>query len=99
VALMLLAGLLHATWHSLVKSGSNQITILTGMSLVAGTAAVIALPFVSPPPAAVWPVLILSIAIHIGYKFFLARAYYLGDLGRAFPLARGTVPLVAAGLR
>ena len=96
VALMLLAGLLHATWHSLVKAGGNRITILAGMGLVAGVVAAIALPFVPAPAAVVWPVLILSVAVHVGYKFFLARAYDLGDLGRVFPLARGTVPLVAA---
>lgn len=98
VTLMLSAGLLHATWHSLVKGGTSQITILAGMGVVAGGAAAVALPFVPVPTAAVWPILLMSVTVHIGYKLCLARAYELGDLGRAFPLARGMVPLFAAAL-
>jgi len=98
VTLMLSAGLLHATWHSLVKGGTSQITILAGMGVVAGGAAAAAIPFVPVPTAAVWPILLMSVTVHIGYKLCLARAYELGDLGRAFPLARGMVPLFAAAL-
>jgi drug/metabolite transporter (DMT)-like permease len=93
---MLFAGLLHASWHSLVKSGANQITTLAGMGIVAGAITAVTLPFVPFPPLSVWAVIIPSVALHIGYKLCLARAYVLGDLGQAFPLARGMVPLFAA---
>jgi drug/metabolite transporter (DMT)-like permease len=33
------------------------------------------------------------VILHIGYKLALARTYALGDLGQAYPLARGFVPL------
>jgi drug/metabolite transporter (DMT)-like permease len=95
---MLLAGLLHATWHALVKSGDDQITVLAGMGLVAVAMALVALVFVAPPPAAVWLVMLASAVLHIGYKLCLAWAYAHGDLGQAFPLARGMVPLFATGL-
>jgi drug/metabolite transporter (DMT)-like permease len=38
------------------------------------------------------------VALHVGYKLCLSRAYAHGDLGQAFPLARGMVPLFATGL-
>jgi drug/metabolite transporter (DMT)-like permease len=96
VGIMLFAGLLHASWHSLVKSGANQITTLAGMGIIAGALTAVTLPFVPFPPLSVWAIIIPSVALHIGYKFCLARAYVLGDLGQAFPLARGMVPLFAA---
>lgn len=95
IVLMLSAGLLHAGWHSLVKSGSDQLTILAGMGIVAVLAALAALPFLAPPPAAIWPVMLLSVVLHVGYKLCLSSAYARGDLGQAFPLARGVVPLFA----
>ena len=98
VALMLLAGLLHAGWHSLVKSGDSRMTTLAGMGIVAGTAAVGAVPLLPLPPASVWVVIALSVTLHVGYKLCLSRAYALGALGQAFPLARGMVPLFAAAL-
>jgi hypothetical protein len=50
ITLMLCAGLLHASWHSLVQSGQNRIAITAGMGAIAGICAVAALPFVPPPP-------------------------------------------------
>jgi len=95
---MLLAALLHAGWHSLVKAGSDQMVTMAGMGTVASVAAIAALPFVPPPPPAAWPVLAVSVALHVGYKLCLARAYAHGDLGEAFPLARGMVPLFATAI-
>lgn len=95
---MLLAALLHAGWHSLVKAGADQTVTLAGMGLVASVAALAALPFVPLPPTMLWPVLAASVALHVGYKLCLARAYANGDLGEAFPLARGMVPLFATTL-
>jgi len=98
IGLMLLAALLHAGWHSLVKAGADQTVTLAGMGLVASVAALAALPFVPLPPAMLWPVLAASVALHVGYKLCLARAYANGELGEAFPLARGMVPLFATTL-
>jgi drug/metabolite transporter (DMT)-like permease len=92
---MLFAGLLHASWHGLVKGGADQMVNLAGMGIVAGACAAAAVFFVTPPPPVVWPVLAVSICLHSGYKVFMARAYGRGDLVQAFPLARGAVPLFA----
>lgn len=98
VALMLFAGLLHASWHSLVRYGSDQIAVLTGMGLFAGAVAACAVPFLPMPSASVWLVIAISTLLHVGYKFALARAYMLGELGYAYPLGRGFVPIVSTAI-
>jgi drug/metabolite transporter (DMT)-like permease len=95
--LMLLAGLLHAGWHAIVKTG-NSLPTLAGMGLVGAALAIPFLAFVPVPPLSLWPVLCLSLALHAAYKTNLALAYEHGDLSRAYPLARGLVPLFAAPL-
>lgn len=92
---MLVAGLLHASWHGMVKAGVDQTVNLAGMGMVATVFAAVALPFVPMPPPQVWPVLAAAVFLHSGYKVCLAQAYHHGDLVQAFPLARGAVPLFA----
>jgi len=98
LTLMLAAGVMHASWHGLVKSGADQVINLAGMGLVATVCAAVVLPFVPAPPVAVWPVLVASVILHNGYKVCLAWAYKRGDLVQAFPLARGAVPLFATAI-
>ncbi len=93
IGLLLVAGLLHALWHSLVKFGAEREVVLVGMGAIAGAASSLALPFVSFPSPQVWSIIFGSVTLHVAYKFALARTYSLGEFGRAFPLARGFVPL------
>jgi phosphonate utilization associated putative membrane protein len=95
-ALVLGAALLHASWNAIIKS-SRDVTLDT--ALVAAGASVLALPLIVSlplPAGASWPFLAASIAIHVGYFATLARAYRAGDLGHAYPLMRGTAPLLVA---
>lgn len=96
IALMLSAALLHALWHALIKSSTNGIGAIAGMGLVATIIAAAILPLVSFPALGVWPVIAGSVCLHCGYKLALAYSYRFGDLGQAFPLARGFVPLFGA---
>lgn len=95
---MLAASLLHASWHALVKVSGDQVVALAGMNLVSGSVALCALPLVGAPPAIAFGVIAGSVALHVGYKIALARLYQSADLAQAYPLARGTAPLAAAGL-
>jgi phosphonate utilization associated putative membrane protein len=52
--------------------------------------------FAGLPPSAAWPYLAASIVIHIGYYVALSGAYKHGDLGLAYPLMRGTGPMLVA---
>jgi len=95
-ALVLGSALLHASWNAIIKS-SRDVALDT--ALVAAGASILALPLIAAvpmPASASWPYLAASIAIHIGYFATLARAYRVGDLGHAYPLMRGTAPLLVA---
>jgi drug/metabolite transporter (DMT)-like permease len=91
---VLLAAVTHATWNAI----AHQITDkLVGFTLIAGGGVLIGLammPFVAIPAPAAWPYLLLSAVIHIAYFVLLMRSFKLGDFGQAYPIARGTAPLV-----
>ena len=94
---MLTAALLHTSWHLMVKSNDDRLTVLVGMNLVASIIALCALPFAAVPfPAPeVWPVLALSVAPHAGNNLALPLLYRDADIGQAFPIARGLTPVFA----
>lgn len=98
ITLMLSAAFAHALWHSLIKNGADQRVALVGMHIVVVAAGIWAVPFVSLPNLEVWPVIFGSVALHVGYKFALAKAYSIGDLSQAYPLSRGFVPLFATAI-
>ncbi|MCC6867766.1 MAG: EamA family transporter [Burkholderiales bacterium] len=93
---VLAAGLMHAGWNALVKGGSGGDPLLDTSTIVAGSAAcsLVLLPFLPLPLAAAWPMVIASMLIHFGYYVALTEAYRAGDLSFAYPLMRGTAPLL-----
>ncbi len=95
-ALVLGAALLHASWNAIIKSSRD---VVLDTALVAAGASLLSLPLIGAmpiPASASWPFLAASISIHVGYFATLARAYREGDLGHAYPLMRGTAPLLVA---
>jgi drug/metabolite transporter (DMT)-like permease len=97
-AAVLLAAVTHASWNAI----AHQITDkLVGFTLIAGGGMLIGLamvPFVPFPAAGAWPYLIGSALIHIAYYVLLMKSFRLGDFGQAYPIARGTAPLVVTVL-
>jgi drug/metabolite transporter (DMT)-like permease len=93
---VLAAGLMHAGWNALLKSAPGGDPMLDMATIVAGSAvcALIAIPFVGVPDPAAWKFAALSALIHWGYYWTLAHAYRTGDLSFAYPLMRGTAPLL-----
>ncbi|MGB8526004.1 MAG: DMT family transporter [Rhodoplanes sp.] len=95
---VLFGAVLHASWNALVKSGSDKFV---DTALITTSAAVIAaacLPFLPLPAQASWPYLAASVAIHVLYFSLVAAAYRAGDMSFAYPLMRGTGPLIVAAL-
>ncbi len=92
------AGSLHAGWNALLKSSPGGDVLLDTACVVAGAAlwALALVPFVPLPARAAWPYLAASTVIHLGYNLTLAQAYRTGDLSFAYPLMRGTAPLIVA---
>ena len=88
------SALLHAAWNAVVKSRADPVIGIAWLSVGSGVAAAVALPFVAVPPAAAWPFILVSTAIHTVYNLMLATAYSHGDFSRVYPIARGGAPLI-----
>ncbi|MFD1662292.1 EamA family transporter [Streptomyces caeni] len=97
-AAVLLAAVTHAGWNAIAHRITDK---LVGFTLIAGGGMLIglaAIPFTALPAARAWPYLFVSAAIHIAYYVLLMRSFRLGDFGQAYPIARGTAPLVVTVL-
>ena len=91
------AGLLHAGWNALLKSAPGGDPLLDTATVVAGSGGL------RPRRASVRRRCrcrgvevhaAVSSIIHWGYYLTLAHAYRTGDLSFAYPLMRGTAPLL-----
>ena len=97
-AAVLFAAACHAGWNAAVKIGLDALTSLVLLTTSSGLVALALIPFVGLPPAAAWPWVVASVLIHLFYFIGLSEAYRTGDLGQVYPLARGTAPLMTAGV-
>jgi len=97
---ILFAALLHAGWNALAKAGGGAAgdpLIDTTAILVSGAAlSVLWLGFLPLPAPASWPFILASGLVHVGYFHLVAAAYRSGDMSLAYPLARGSAPLLTA---
>jgi hypothetical protein len=96
LALVLSGALLHASWNALVKSSSDKTLDTALIHVLCSLLALPALLVLGLPPLHVWPYVLASLVIHVGYYFALAGALKHGELGLAYPLMRGTAPLLVA---
>ncbi len=97
IALLLIAAFSHAAWNAVLKSSGDR---LFTMATVMGMGTLVYGPvlfFVDVPPLHIWPFLITSFLLHLGYFFFISYAYKFGDLSAVYPIARGCSPLMVAG--
>lgn len=96
VAIVVLTGFLHAGWNAIVKGGPDN---WISAGIVMGTAAIIGavtVSFFAWPTSEAWPWIIYSGLVHTGYLGILVAAYRIGDLGRVYPIARGSAPALVA---
>ena len=92
---VLAAAAMHASWNVLIKVRLDPFASISLMSLGMAVMALPVLPFTTMPGGVTWAWMALSVVMHTGYKYFLARAYETGDMAQSYPLARGTAPLLA----
>ena len=92
------AALLHAAWNALVKQGADKHLGMTAVVLGHVPIALVVLPFVPFPAPESWPWLLAGLLLHTGYQLFLMMSYRIGDLTQVYPIARGTAPLLVAGI-
>jgi drug/metabolite transporter (DMT)-like permease len=97
---VLAAGFLHAGWNALLKSAPGGDPLLDTATVVVGSAVwgLVVLPLAGLPDPSAWKFIACSALIHWAYYVTLAHAYRTGDLSFAYPLMRGTAPLLAAVL-
>jgi drug/metabolite transporter (DMT)-like permease len=91
---VLLAAFLHAGWNSVVKIGADRMSSILLLALVQAAIALPLLPFVVQPKPTAWSWLLIAAVLHSAYKVFLLQAYEHADLSQAYPLTRGTAPLL-----
>lgn len=90
------AALLHAGWNAVLRRPGDRLRTITAMSVVtASIAAPIALLLPLPANQS-WSYLLISAALQVAYSVFLILAYAVADLGQAYPITRGAIPLFAA---
>jgi drug/metabolite transporter (DMT)-like permease len=97
-AAVLLAAAAHAGWNATIKRGLDPLVMTV---LIAAGASVIALPILAwggLPALPARPWVIASVLVHLGYFVGLIEAYRSGDLAQVYPIARGTAPLLTAGV-
>ncbi|MFF3466051.1 EamA family transporter [Streptomyces sp. NPDC002619] len=93
-AAVLLAAVTHASWNAIAHRITDKLVAFT-LILAGGVLIGLAMaPFVALPAAGAWPYLIASAGIHLVYVVLLMTSFRLGDFGQAYPIARGTAPLV-----
>ncbi len=95
-AVVLFAALLHAGWNAVVKLAPDKGLTATLVFVAGGLVSAPILPFLHQPAAAAWPFLAVSILLHFAYLGFVAGAYRAADMSEAYPLMRGTAPLIVA---
>lgn len=96
MGVVLLGALMHAAWNAIVKSRDDKLLDITRVTTGAAVLGAVLLPVLPAPAPASWPYLAASAAVHCAYFWLVAAAYRTGDLSLAYPVMRGTAPLLTA---
>lgn len=92
LALVLAAALFHALWNRKLKATADRPATMAVANTGAGLLLLPAL--LLRPPTGVLPLVLLSATAETAYALCLAAAYRRGALSIAYPLGRGTAPLL-----
>lgn len=99
IVLVLGAVVSHALWNLFVKSSEDRLSAMVTVLLAVGLVGLAMIPFVPLPQSPyIWGLIGLSAVIHYAYNINLLLAYRFADLSLAYPIARGSVPLLVLGL-
>ncbi|MEN8506051.1 MULTISPECIES: DMT family transporter [Paraburkholderia] len=92
--LVLLAALLHASWNAMLHGNEDRFLSMTWMSIAIAAVSTLVILFTPLPASAAWPYIVASGIVHIVYNVTLVRSYRRNDLAQAYPIARGSSPLL-----
>ena len=96
VVVVLVAAVMHAAWNSFVKIGEDRVLTMSMVLAVGGLLGGLLIFPNAPPAPESWKFIALSAAIHTAYFTLLVVSYRVADLSHAYPLARGSAPLMVA---
>ncbi len=91
---ILVAALMHALWNVLLKSGSDKPLETAAANFVTALLALPVLLIYGLPEPETYPYIAASIVLHLAYFYLVASAYRFGDLNLAYPIMRGTAPIL-----
>jgi drug/metabolite transporter (DMT)-like permease len=97
--LVVFSGLIHSVWNLFTKKSINKVVFLW---FTQWAAIIIFLPFTikelagltHPVPFIGLGLLFISVLLHGVYVLLLGKTYSAGDLSQAYPIMRGTSPLL-----
>lgn len=92
--LVVLAALLHASWNALLHGNRDRYLSMAWMSIAIATVSTLVVLVVPWPTQAAWPYIVASGLVHIVYNMSLVRSFQSNDLAIAYPIARGSSPLL-----
>lgn len=93
-AIVLVAALLHATWNAMLHGNRDRLLSITWMSVSIALVSLCVVVIAPLPARAAWPSIVASGLVHIVYNVSLVRSYRRGDFAQAYPIARGSSPLL-----
>jgi drug/metabolite transporter (DMT)-like permease len=91
---VLVAALLHASWNAMLHGNRDRFLSMTWMSIAIATVSTFVVLFTPRPAYAAWPYIVASGLVHIFYNVTLVQSYRRNDLAQAYPIARGSSPLL-----
>lgn len=96
VAVVIGAGALHACWNAIAKQVQDRLMAFAWIGITAALAGGLVLLITGLPARPAVAFAISSAVIHVAYDLALMNSYRLGPFNQAYPIARGTAPLVVA---
>lgn len=90
--LVLLSAVAHAAWNRRLHVVEDRLAVMAVAGLASGAVLLPALLW--RPPTGVWPLVVLSGLVEAAYCVLLSAAYARGSLAVAYPIGRGTAPLL-----
>lgn len=96
ISLLLISAILHTTWNLMLKRAGEKY-IATWWAVLVGSAVFLPVFFFTGLPGhEVWPLVLLSVLLELGYYAALSAAYTDSDFSLVYPMARGAAPALIA---
>lgn len=96
LAALLGAALLHASWNAIIRQAHDKGVMTILVAGLAGLMAALVLPLLDPPARESWPFLAASTVFQVIYYGLVAATYRVTEMSLAYPLMRGSAPLIVA---